>query len=118
MKEFISTIGLIIIGVIILLAFSWAIQGNDFFLYKVFAPQYEQTRREVFEQSKAYNQGMVMEIQSMQFQWYQADSGHKDALADLILHRVADFDMNRMPLELRSFIQQLREEKKTPKEMK
>ena len=59
-------IGLIIAFFVLMFGLTWAVQGNDFFMYKVFAPKYEQVRRTTFEQSKAYNQGMVQELQNMQ----------------------------------------------------
>jgi len=86
----------------------WILQGSDFFLYKTFAPKYEAVRRDTFEQSKAYNQGMVQELQNMQFQYVQADKEHKAALAAIILHRAADYDQDKLPPDLYSFIQGLR----------
>jgi len=86
----------------------WVVQGNQFFLMKVFAPAEEQVRRETFEQSKAYNQGMIQEIQNMQFQYIQANKDQKDALASIILHRVADFDLDKMPSDLKSFVLSLK----------
>jgi hypothetical protein len=95
----------VIVGV---LALGWVSQGNDFMLYRYFAPKYEATRRQVFEQTKSYNQGMVQELQNMQFQYEQANDEQKVALASIILHRAADFDEDRLPADLRSFIQKLR----------
>ena len=101
-------IAIVGISVVIILGITWGITGNSFFLYKIFAPRYEQARREVFEQSKAYNQGMIQELQNMQFQYIQADEAHKGALASIILHRVADFPVDKLPVDLRTFIQKLR----------
>ncbi|MDE1874933.1 MAG: hypothetical protein KGH68_02615 [Patescibacteria group bacterium] len=99
----------IFVGVVVLMfALGWAAEGNDFFLYKVFAPKYERVRRQTFEQSKAYNQGMIQELQNMQFEYIQADKGHKAALASIILHRAADYDESRLPSDLRDFIEQLK----------
>ena len=60
-------VGICVLAIILLLGLGWLVTGNDFFLFKVFAPKYEQVRRETFEQSKAYNQGMIQELQNMQF---------------------------------------------------
>lgn len=103
-----KNIGIGILGVAALLGFVWLIQGNDFFLYKVFAPKYEQVRRETFEQSKAYNQGMIQELQNMQFEYVKADKEHQAALASVILHRAADYNENKLPGDLRAFINQLK----------
>lgn len=99
--------------ILAVLALSWLFMGNDFFMYKYFAPKQEAVRRQVFEQTKSYNQGMVQELQNMQFQYIQADKNHQDALADLILHRAADFDLEQptVPADLRQFILKLRRER-------
>ena len=77
-------------------------------LYRYFAPKQEAVRRQVFEQTKSYNQGLVQELENMQFQYAQADDAHKAALASIILHRAADFDEDKLPRDLYAFIQQLR----------
>ncbi len=111
MKVFFGIVG----ALIVVLALGWAVQGSNFFMYKVFAPEYEQVRRETFEESKAYNQGMIQELQNMQFEYVQASDEHKAALADLILHRAADYDMDdvRVPSDLQAFVNQLKRERTT-----
>lgn len=101
-------IGAIVLIVLGLFALTWLAMGNNFFLYKFFAPKQEAVRRQVFEQSKAYNQGMVQELQNMQFEYIKAAPEHKAALRSVILHRAADYDVNRMPDDLRAFIQELK----------
>ncbi|MFA6447743.1 MAG: hypothetical protein WCW31_05870 [Patescibacteria group bacterium] len=105
----------IVFGLMVILGLTWVIQGNDFFLYKVFAPKYEAARRETFEQSKAYNQGTIQELQRMRFEYVKAAPEQKAALASVILHQVADFDENRLPPNLKDFINQLKRERETAK---
>ena len=87
MKTVFASLGLL--GLVSLCV--WGLVANDLALTAYFAPRYERVRRETFEQSKAYRQGMVQELQNMQFSYAQADADGKAALADLILHRAADF---------------------------
>lgn len=110
--------GFAFLGLVIILALTWVFQGNEFFLYKVFAPKQEAVRREVFEESKAYNQGMVQELQNMQFEYEQASPEHKAALASIILHRAADYDVEKLPADLRSFISGLKSGSPGAKEFK
>jgi hypothetical protein len=103
---------LIAIGTILaILALTWIFQGNQFFLLKVFAPREEAVRRQTFEESKAYNQGTVQELQRMQFEYVKASPEQKAALASIILHQSADYPEDSMPPDLRSFIQQLKRER-------
>lgn len=115
MSDFFKVVGGILAAIIFVLALMWVFQGNDFFLYKTFAPKYEQTRRETFEQSKAYRQGMIQELQNMQFEYAKADADAKAALRKVILQRAADFPEEDMPSDLRNFIRDLKNEQLAPK---
>jgi len=89
------TIGAVIgiLGIIFFLTF--VIQGEDFFLFKFYAPKYEQVRRQTFEQSRAFNQGMVQELENMQFQYErEKDPNAREALKSIILHRAAGYNLN------------------------
>lgn len=114
MKDTAIVTGWVLLGAIVLMGLGWAFTGNDFFIYQYFAPKKEAVRREVFEQSKAYQQGMVQELQNMQFEYVKATPEQKSALAAIILHRAADFDENEMPPDLRAFVQQLRNKRTAP----
>lgn len=103
--------GVVIAALAVFLALIWVFQGNDFFLYRAFAPKYEQVRRETFEQTKSYKQGTIQELQNMQFEYIKSDKAHQDALADIILRRAADFGDENLPTDLRSFVQKLRNER-------
>ena len=101
-----------VFGVLVLLCgVTWIFQGNDFILMKYFSPKEESVRREVFEQSKAYNQGMTQELDNMYIEYSKASPEHKKALKSVVLHRVADYDVNKLPPHLKEFVSQLRNEK-------
>ena len=105
MKDLLVTL---VITLLIVFSIAWAVQGNDFFMYKVFAPKMEQVRRETFEQTKSYNQGMIQELQNMQFDYVKTtDPAAKTALASIILHRAADYPREKLPVDLRVFIDSL-----------
>jgi len=113
--KFAQVIGWIVIGLVCLAALfglTWLVQGNEFFLYKYFAPRQAAVEREVFEETKSYNDGMVQELQNMQFEYAKTtDVKAKDAMASIILHRAAAYDETKLPADLRSFIQDLKRER-------
>lgn len=92
---------LILAGV---LGLGWLFAGNDLAMRKVFAPAHEQVRRETFETSKAYRDGMVQELRAMQFEYLRADDARRPGLANVIRHRVAGFPEDALPYDLRQFI--------------
>lgn len=112
-------ITLVIVGLIlVLIILSWALFGNEFFLYKFFAPKQENVRREVFENTKSYNQGMQQELENMQFEYYKATETQKDGLASVILNRVADYDEKKLKPDMQKFIKELRDRRGFPTEKK
>ena len=102
-----KTTFIIILSVITLLALGWVLTIDSLEMQRVFAPKFEQVRRETFEQSKAYRQGEVQELQNMQFAYLQTDKEHRGALASVIRQRAADFPHDQMPNDLRNFIESL-----------
>ena len=96
---------LIVVGVIIFgLAMSWVTMGNDFFLYKFFAPKQEAVRRQVFEQTKSYNQGMVQELENFYAEYSKGTTSQKDSIAQIVNHRYADYQNERLPGYLVQFL--------------
>jgi hypothetical protein len=109
--------GKIVMGVflffVVAMALGWLVQGNDFFMYKFWAPKQEAVRRQVFEQTRSFNAGMVQELQNMQFEYVKTtDKEAKAALASIILHRASGYNMDDpiVPADLRAFVAQLKRE--------
>ena len=101
---------LIALGVLVLLlGLGWFLSVNDLLMTGFFSPRYEQVRRNTFEQSRAFNEGMQQELQGMRRDYIAGDAQAKAALKSTILHRVAAYDLDNLKdPSLRSFIQELR----------
>lgn len=106
--------GAIVVGILVvpiaLTGIIWYARANDHAMETVFSPREESVRRKTFEESRAYNQGMIQELQNMQFEYIKASPEQQVALRSIILHRAADYDVEKMPPDLRSFIMKLRSE--------
>lgn len=98
-------------GALVMMALiAFAIQGTDFFLYKTFAPKREAVRREVFEQSKAYRDGLMQELRSAQIDYAKATSPQqRQAIRSLVLHDAAGFG-DDLPPDLDRFVRTVRDE--------
>lgn len=88
----------ILVGVLLL---SWIFQGNDWFMYKFWAPKYEAVRRQTYEQTKSYRQGSIQRLNTLCTQLNDADDGHKPMIRDLISHEFAEWDTDDVPGYLR-----------------
>ena len=114
MRTFLLTMDLIPVALFLMLvltvvsfAGAWLVQGNDFFMYKFFAPRQEAVRREVFENTKSYRQGVAEELENMRFDYEKADPEHKAALASIIRHRAADIDETTLTPDMAVFLRGL-----------
>ena len=111
MKEISKNISITLGIIVMVFLAAWLVQGGDFFMYKFFAPKYEQVRRETFEQTRSFNVGMVTELENMQVA-YETEKNEraKRTLADVILHRASGYNLDdpAVPFSLKVFIEDLR----------
>jgi hypothetical protein len=103
MGDFFKLLGAMIVVGVMLLAFAVASQLAGFKVFAYFAPLYEQVRYSTFQQSQAYNEGMLRDLYDLQREYLQADDEHRAALSGVIRHRFSAYDRNRLPLDLRQF---------------
>ena len=83
---------LIIAGLIMSLAVTFALQGFGLISLKFWGVKYEDARREIFEETKSYNHGMIRDLENLCLQYQALDSqSHKDAIASTIRHRKSAF---------------------------
>ena len=87
-----------------LLAIGWIVEGNEFALYKFFAPKREEVRRQVFENTKSYSQGTIQELESFSIAYSTADKAGKQNICSIVRHRMADFPEERVPGHLIGFV--------------
>lgn len=105
MKEIVAVVLIIAVFLAVVLGLTWIIQGNDFFMYKFFAPKMEQVKREVFEKSKEYQHGTIQELDKMRLEYVKTnDADIKAAIGIRALRMVAEFDKSKLPADLREWI--------------
>jgi hypothetical protein len=93
---------------VIVFGLGWLVEGHDFFMYRYFAPQRAEVERQVFENTKSYNDGMAKELDAMHFEYAKSNPQQKAALASIILHRVSGYDESRLSRDTQDFLGELR----------
>jgi hypothetical protein len=100
---------LYVLGFVSIFLLGWVIRLQSLAQDSVFAPREEALRRRVFEESAAYRQGMAQELQAMQLQYIgTSDPEAKAALAAVVRHRTAGYDIQNLPQNLQAFVMSLR----------
>lgn len=107
MKTFFASL----LGIVLFFAIIWGLAFHGIIFQSVFSPMQENVNRKVFENTKSYNQGMAQELQKMQFEYIKAPKEQQGMLASVILQRTADYDLERLPPNLKSFIEGLKRER-------
>ena len=98
-----------IIGAILLFFVSiFALNYFGYAQYAFFAPLYEAVRRDTFEQSRAFNEGMIRDLQKLQMEYQSASADQRAALRSVAIHRFSVYPEDRMPPDLRLFYSKLK----------
>lgn len=98
-----KVVGVVVLSIVVLLAAAWVIQGNDFFMYKFFAPKREAVRREVFVNTPSYVNGKAQFLARLRHEWENSDAGHREAICTLARSEAATVDVKLLPETLRSW---------------
>jgi len=105
-----ATLKYVIISVVGILLLTWVIQGNNFFLFKFWAPKMENVRRETFENTQSYVEGKRQELVKLRLEYIrEQDPIAKKAIKQTIAESFANFDESKITEpELRGFLHEMK----------
>ena len=108
-----KTIGYIVISVasiIMLASLAFGLEWAGIKWYGFFGPKREAVRREVFKQTRSYNEGKEQELIKLRLEYLREENQDaKQAIASTIRHSFADYDENLIDSsELRTFLKQIK----------
>lgn len=104
-------LSILLVIIVVGLFVDWLAAGENFILYKFWAPKLQAVQREVFVNTPSYVLGIVQELENFQVEYLKADESHQKALAAIILHRAATIPEDKMPSDLREFVKKLKDER-------
>jgi hypothetical protein len=115
MKTFLAVVGSLIAGLIALVVLTVVLGGmglgGRYINMKVeawFAPQEQNIQREIFENTKSFNEGKEQELVKFKFEWEIAkskdDEGTMSAVESAVRHTFADYEEDRLSPELQDFV--------------
>lgn len=110
MKQVIMLLGGAFAVVGLFVAFVFFVSGAGQAHDRVFLPIQEETRRRVFEESRAFREGTAQHLQAMQVEYIKASDSHKQALRSIIVHEAAGIPEGSLSRSLEEFINGLKRE--------
>lgn len=72
-----------------------------------FGPREQSIQREIFRETRSYDEGKLQELVRYRLQHARADSDvERAAIESAVRHAFAEYDASRLPPELRNFVHQ------------
>lgn len=98
-----------VLGGIVFIAFVLAIDYGGFLWSSVMMPKREALRREVFENTRSFNEAKLQQISKYKLEFDRAeDEATKMAVRSVVRSTFSDYDVNDLPIGLQNFIEECR----------
>ena len=105
-------VGYILAGIValaLLIAVAFALELGGLQWKKFFAPKHEAVRREVFKQTRSFNEAKLQELTKYRLEYMLSkDPAEKGAIASTIRLAFADYDTSMLPSELQAFVEEVK----------
>lgn len=77
-------------------------------VYQRYAPLNEQVRRETYEQSRAFQEGTVRDLENLRMDYASGNDAQKAAIRSVAIHRLADVPQELLTPSLRQWANEMR----------
>jgi hypothetical protein len=102
-KSLYVVVPILCIGLLLVLDYSGLLWSG------VILKKREQIRRKIFEETKSYNEGKEQDLLRWMQEYKLAKTyEEKEAIAFTIRHSFADYDENKLAIELRDFLKKIK----------
>ena len=108
MKDGLKSFLTFLVIIIAISALGFVATSIDFANLKFWGVKYENAHREIFEQTKSYNQGKTQQLAKYYVEWKEGDQDTKDAIKFAIRHQFSDYQADRLEPGLSNFLVQMR----------
>lgn len=108
MKRYFGLGILSLVGLTLVIALAFALELGGLQWKSFFGPRYEAVRREVFKQTRSYNEGKEQELLKYRLEYMRAEGSDRDAIASTIRLAFADYDETLLTGELRNFLREIK----------
>lgn len=97
-----------IVGIAALVSLVFLFESVEVKRAKTFDPLHEEARRETFEQSRAYREGIAQDLQSMQIEYARSTPDQKETIESVVLDRYAGAPMDAFSVSQQAFLSEIR----------
>lgn len=109
MKDTLKVVGVFIACVCLLLVFAFGIPAIQLSVMRMYGTELESVRTDIYRENKSYVEGTIRDLRELHVDYVKATDSQKEALASLILHRANELDWDRLPADVREFLNELKD---------
>ncbi len=103
-KKILIAIAVLIVPIVLIIYLG----SIELFTMKFFGVKKENIRREIFKETRSYNEGKIQQLGKYRFEYLQSDPESKQIIASTVRHSFADFNCEELPIELKQFLRKIR----------
>ena len=109
MKEFAVWVSGVVLLVAILIGLFVGVPWLRLQAMRLYGTEIESAKTDIYMQNKGFVEGTRRELRELHVDYVKANESQKEALASLILHRAGELDPERLPKDIREFLQDIKE---------
>ena len=91
------------LGIVLLAGLLVGATELSFQIYQHYSPKYEGVRRETYEQSRAFREGTIRQLEAMELAYADGNDAQKAAIRSVALEQLADVPNELLTPDLRAF---------------
>ena len=111
MKDLLAGIATVILVVAGLIGLAFLAPYVQLQVMRMYGTELESVKTDIYRENKSYIEGTIRDLRQLHVEYLSAEEEHKTALRDLILHRAGELDWDRLPSDVRQFLNELRNSK-------
>lgn len=108
MGDLAKVIGACVIAIGVIVGAAFGVPYLRLQVMRAYGTELESVKTDIYRENKSYVEGTVRDLREMQVEYVTANDSQREALASLILHRANELDWDRLPNDVRRFLNELK----------
>lgn len=100
-------VGGLVLCVALIVGAAFGIPALRLQVMRLYGTELESVKTDIYRENKSYVEGTVRDLRELQVDYVKANESQREALASLILHRANELDWDRLPSDVREFLEGL-----------
>ena len=94
-------------GIILIVGLTFGGAKLSLEVKRMFGTELESIKTDIYQQNKGFVEGTVRELRTLRVDYEKATPSQQESLRSLILHRANELDWDRLPSDVREFLESI-----------